>query len=318
MYFNFHSLPIESIDFRDTTFQITTKDTVGDLRASIQKLGVMQLPVLCEIDSKMLIISGFRRIHACRQLGFEKISVNLVTPKTPQLRLALMAIADNASQRPLNLIEMSRAFNLLSRHMTDPADMSTVLSGLGLPESTDFIEKVKSLDGMAPDIQQGLIENSISLPIALELGKYETNEGGVLAKLFRQFHLSLNKQREVLGLLADIAGRDGDSITEILKHQQIVDIMQSGELDRNQKVNQLRRYLKQCRYPELCRLEEQFTAMVTRLGLGQGLKLKPPLNFEGSDYTLSITFRSQQELLQRLTRAQSRLFDPEFKKFIDQ
>ena len=317
MHFNIHSLPIEAIDPHDTTFLITTKETVEDLRRSIQNLGLIQPPILFKENSKIVIVSGFRRIKACRQLGYEKIDVNLLDSITPKLQLVLLAVADNAMQRSLNLIEMSRAFNLLAHHVTDPTEIPPIVSALGLPGSADFIEKVKHLKHLEPDIQKGVVENSISLPTALELGQYKPHEGRVLSNLFRDLQLSLNKQREVLGFLTDIAGRDGESITRILQNQQIVSIMQSHDLDRHQKVQQLRKYLRRRRYPELSRMEEQYATMVKTLGLGPGFRLTPPRYFEGTDYTLSIVFRSQHELLQHLTKAQSKFIHPEFKNFLD-
>ena len=113
MRFNIHSLPVTKIDIFDTRFQITTRKTIDDLLVSIQKIGLLHLPIVLETDSKMVIVTGFRRIAACRQLGYESILVNIAEPKTPRLRLAQLSIADNASQRKLNLVEMSRAFNLL-------------------------------------------------------------------------------------------------------------------------------------------------------------------------------------------------------------
>jgi ParB family chromosome partitioning protein len=317
MHFNLQSLPIADIDLDDTTFQITTQTRIDDLQASIDNLGMLHPPIVFQTDSKIAIISGFRRIKACQQLGYDPIGVNLLAPGTPPLRLAQLAIADNASQRDLNLIELSRAFNLLASSKAESEAVQTVVAGLGLPANTDFIEKVKRLTRMAPAIQQGVIDRRIALPMALELETIGPEVGARLAVLFRCLGLSLSRQREVVSLLTDIAGRDNEALESVLNRAAIVDVLADSDLDRNQKIHRLRRYLKQCRYPEMSKMEAQFAELVSQLRLGRGLKLTPPRYFEGPHYTLRIHFNTRDELTRRLDSAQALLSDSGLAEFLN-
>ena len=67
-----------------------------------------------------------------------------------------MAVAVNALARPLNLIEQSRALRLLSKHCPDKRLFTQSAATAGLPDNPVMIEKLLSLDGIAPVIRQGI------------------------------------------------------------------------------------------------------------------------------------------------------------------
>ncbi len=61
----------------------------------------------------------------------------------------------------------------------------------------------------------------------------------------------------------------------------VQDVVADPELDRNQKTAKLRFYLKQRRYPAICKAEKEFEKEIKCLKLGSGISLLPPPHFEG-------------------------------------
>jgi ParB family chromosome partitioning protein len=135
----------------------------------------MSPPVLISSNTeKYTIICGFQRIEAYRLMGRTEITARILPPETPPQACAKFAITDNALQRPLNLIETSRAVCLLSQFFKEPSLLATAASDLGLPVNPSLLRKIGKLCFLPQTIQDGILSDTISLAMALELGELES------------------------------------------------------------------------------------------------------------------------------------------------
>jgi ParB family chromosome partitioning protein len=139
------SVPLSRIDTADDTFRITTRTRLDDLLASIPHEGLLNSPLVIGKASDFTIASGFRRIAACQKLGREDIPVRVLHPDIGPLKCLRIAIADNTCQRPLNLIETSRALQKLSGYLGTGKRLAESASILGLPSNLSIINKIKDL-----------------------------------------------------------------------------------------------------------------------------------------------------------------------------
>ncbi|MBI5589313.1 MAG: ParB/RepB/Spo0J family partition protein [Deltaproteobacteria bacterium] len=293
---------IERIRLEDKTFQITTEASIGKLAASIARLGVMHSPILLSADSGYEVVCGFRRIAACKSLGVSEISARLLSPEMDKSTCVQLAIAENSLQRPLNLIETSRALVLLSGVYPDPDALCQAAGVLGLPDNYAAIRKLRQLSGLAPEIQEGVLSNILSMAMALELGQMEKSSGIGLSTLFGCLKLGLNKQREVLTMIQEIAFREHLTVKDILNAPELHQIMVHEKWDRSQKTLHLRQYLRRRRYPSITSVESDFEARVRSLDLVSGIALIPPRDFEGTTFSFHLNFNNLDELQYRLSR----------------
>jgi len=300
MKYNKQLVSLSSVNMDDLTWRITTETDVEDIARSIACIGLLNVPFLMECQpSVYVVISGFRRIEACRKLGWTQIEANLVQPETSPLTCAKLAITDNSFQRSLNFIEQSRACHLLCRHIQDAEKIVETARTLNLPCALSLIKKIETLCQLSLPIQQGILFDTISMPVAVELGKLGTDAAECIAQLFNQLKISLSKQRQLLSMVTEIAAREKISILDVMNGTQIQSILSDDDLDRSQKGSQILFFLKKRRYPEITRVENEYKKNIHQLKLGNQIKLIPPLHFEGSIYTLSLQFRSLAELQQR-------------------
>ena len=290
------SVPLSRINSRDDTFRITTRTNVDDLLASIPHEGLLNPPLVIQQPSDFRIVSGFRRIAAFNELGLQEITIRIVKPDLSSLQCLRLAIADNSFQRPLNLIEASRSLQKLSAFFNTGQRLSESAATLGLPSNPSVIKKIKDLCQLPESIQSAIIADTISLSMAGELEKLPTNFAISLARLFSEFKLSLNKQREILTLIKEIARRDSISEQAVLEDRQLQDVILDQDLDRGQKVRELRAYLRQRRFPQIVNAEANFENQRKQLNLGHDIKLIPPKEFEGTTYTVNISFSSITQL----------------------
>ena len=317
MRFKQKIVKLSLIDSNDDSFRITTQINSDHLMDSIDNVGMLNLPLLIEKKSGYKIVCGFRRIEACRRLGWTDVEARILDSDTKSLECVKYAIADNSLQRPLNLIEQSRSINMLYGFFKDVSALGKALSVMGLPDNPSIIKKIKELHRLPGFVQNGILSNTISLAMALELGRLKLEAGECLAKLFQTLTLSLNKQREILSLVKEISLREDISILKVIENDNLQKILTNKNLDRNQKIRKIRIYLKQRRFPVITAAEKEFEKHVKKLKLGSGTKLIPPDNFEGTTYTLKLFFKNLIELKNRKASIDALIKNPSLNKILD-
>lgn len=299
----FESVAVERIDLSDDTFRITTGRDDSDLIRSIETVGLVTPPILMPSRGRFAVVSGFRRIAACRRLDVPAPLCRRLAEDTPLSAAALIAVADNTSHRRLNPVELSRAHRLLARALGTDEAVSSAAAGIGLPAGTELIEKLRGLDRAPEAIRSGVVQEHIALPVALDLAKMPTEEACALAEVLSSVPLSLNRQREVVTLLREIARREDLDVLDLTADSTLAGIVGDEDADLPRKAKALVSFLKRRRYPALCRAQREFERRRRQLPLSGGMALAPPANFEGNRYELKLSFRSVEELEAHLARA---------------
>jgi ParB family chromosome partitioning protein len=245
-----------------------------------------------------LLVSGFRRVEACRRLGWETIPARVLPAHTPMYACALLAVAENALQRPLNLIETSRALVLLDQHASAGEIPPEDAALLGLPTHAAMAAKLKTLCRMPAEVQEAVLEDALSFAMAYELGRMPSETAVAFARLFRRLKTGLNKQREIVTLVSEIASREGIGSPAVLSDPALAWVQETEELDRSEKTRQLRRRLRQ------------------RLRLGESLQLTPPRDFEGTRFTLTLSFEDLEEVGRLRAKLDELAGHPDFKTLL--
>lgn len=308
---------VEKINVDDKRFQVTTRAELDSLTASIQQVGLLHPLLLADPSEGYIIVSGFRRMAACRQLGWQHVPAMVLTPQTGLPECIEVAITENCLQRPLNLIETARSLAMLAGQNCDPSHLAASAAKLGLPGNAAMIAKLIKVSELPGPIQNGILDNTISLAMALELGQLNAEIGIVIAALFAELKVGLNRQRELILLLKEISLRESISITDVLNADEAAAILNAKDLDRSIKNQRLRSYLRQRRYPSIMRAEKNFETHLKELQLGKGLTLTPPREFEGSMYHLSLAFEKRSELASFLSKLDEIVNHPSLKKILE-
>jgi ParB family transcriptional regulator, chromosome partitioning protein len=278
----------------DPTYLITT--TAGGLEPSLAAVGLINPPILIQKQKIFQIVSGFRRIAAARKLGWSKIEANILDSGLPVLAYARIAVAANTAQRQLNLIEMSRALNLLEKNLPSGQQLSEITSEIGLPGNSAYIAKVIPLCHYAESLQSAIINGRVEVAMASRLNEKSNDERDALIHLFEALQLNLNQQREALVLVSEIAKREDITICDVLSLNIIKDVMNDDNQEQPQKRRKILEALKRRRFPAICSAEDDFSHHLRQLKLGPNIMLLPPKNFESTNYTLRLMFQNTAEL----------------------
>ena len=314
MEFSERRVACRTIDTDDKTYRISTGQDIQALTDSIAALGLIHPPIVMSKKDKFSIVSGFKRVQVCHRIGMQCIPVRIASDHPSELAYAKLAVADNSFQRTLNLVELSRAVTLLKPHFDSMAALATTAGELCLPANPDFLKKVAPLTTLSQSIQKQIVSGDIALPTAVELLACDPASISVLADIFGALKLSLNKQREVMTLLKEIAAIEDSSIAEVLQDELFQSLLSEKELDMAQKRLRFRSRLKGRRFPALTRVEKQLLGLIKQLPLGRYWQINPPKHFEAPSYVFKATVGNSDELADACNQLRKILQAPALKK----
>ncbi len=318
MAFKLKHVDLSFVDLTDCTYKITTRTDIQDLIPSFNDIGVINPPFLIrKKKGDFRIINGFRRIQTAITLGWSKIQAHVITPDTPQIFLAKLSISDNSFQRSLNLIEQSRSIQLLTPFYDSIDQLTKEASSLQLPCNQSMINKLKSLSCLPQSVQDSILANTIALPVALMFMKHNSKDTNHLIELFDVLKLNLNKQREVMTLITEISRIEEVSISDVIRNQDFQKILTNHDIDRPLKVQKVRHYLKQKRFPEILQTEKKFNNNLKALKLDEHTKLTPPKFFEGMNYSITLSFSNIEELKNRRGMLDNIILNPVMAEILD-
>lgn len=310
------SVPLEAIE-EDRRFRISTAHDAEALKASIARIGLLHPPLVVRRAGRLSLISGFRRLAACRALGWRNLPVRVPEEEPSPRECALLAVAENAWSRPLNLIEQSRAVGLLAAFSPGGRIDVAEAHAAGLRGSEDFLNRIAPLCRAPEAVQEAILEESVSFWTAGELAAMPAEEAEALARLFRRLKAGLNLQREILTRLREIALREGISVAGVLASPAIQEIRDDPGGDPNEKTRALRDLLRRRRYPSLSAAEDRFRALLRELPSAPGLRLQPPRDFEGRRFSLQLEFDTPEEACSLREKLDALLGHPVFRALFE-
>ncbi|MDX9785968.1 MAG: ParB/RepB/Spo0J family partition protein [Desulfobacterales bacterium] len=308
---------LSRINLDEETYRITTDRQKNDISLSISCVGMINPPILLPRDGAYIIVCGFRRVLAAAQLRWTDLPAKVLDSNISHLACIQLAIADNAGQRPLNPVEASRAINLLISSISDSKELIRISNALGLPVNDRLIEKMVPVCQLSLEIQEGILSNDISLSVALMLAAFDPNTAKMFATLFNRLKISLSKQREIITLMQEISLREDRSILSVLKDEAIQSALNDSNLDRARKTDMIRTYLKRKRFPAITQAKTAYEILLKSLQLGHTAKLIPPPDFEGTHYTLNLSFSNPHDLKKHIKTIDRLLSHPDFCNLID-
>ncbi|MCP3900033.1 MAG: ParB N-terminal domain-containing protein, partial [Desulfobacteraceae bacterium] len=287
-------IDINLIDLDNKIYRISSDYDISKLKESIQANGLINTCLVREKNKKFIIISGFKRIRALKELGYRKVPAKIVNEtdnkNLTDLYCAKTSIIDNAFHRELDIIEQVRGVALLSAFMTNEEIAKNSSSVFNTVLNTKIVRnllKIESMISPNKSVHDQILTKKLSIKSALEIQNYEPEILNSFLRIFQKVKMGQNKQLEVIKNFNEISKRDNISLFELLNSSKVSKIIDHENPDENYKGNLLRSFLTQERYPELTKAHEEHKKGVQKLKLEPGIKLNPPNNFEGEKYSLS-------------------------------
>jgi ParB/RepB/Spo0J family partition protein len=311
-------ITISEIDTGDEACRLSLRADPDSLVDSIRSVGLINPPVLRQRkDLKYQIVCGFRRVMACKALGWHEIKARILKGSPTMIDSLKLAILDNRTQRDLNVIEQARGIEKLSAYIPSGNRLEALAPVLGFPQNQKVFKRIEALGRLPGAIQGGVTDEIVSFEAAVDLSELSHEDAPSFFELFKKLKLSQNKQREVITLAREIGAREDLRPGVVLQSREIRTILDRPDLNRNEKGSRVRSYLKQRRFPTLAKAEERFSKELKALKLNEHIHMTPPPYFEGGPHTLRMTFKSIKDFDERRKSLDAMSKNPALKRLLE-
>jgi ParB family chromosome partitioning protein len=112
-------IPIDQIQIKEETRIRKEIGNLGPLQESIEAVGLIN-PIL--IDEQRILLAGYRRLAACRNLGWKEVEVRVVELSGDQLKMLDVEVAENFFRKdftPEEILSTERRRNEILEEMRE-------------------------------------------------------------------------------------------------------------------------------------------------------------------------------------------------------
>ncbi len=289
-------IKLSSINFSDNQFLFSYPLVFESVKESIKKIGLINPPILKNVKNKYTIVSGFKRIYALKELKVSDLNAFIVNDEYPQLKLFQLSLSENSLIREFNSIEKSIIINRLLRYVDKKVILEDYFKYLHLEPSLKLYNLYQPLIKLEDEIKLSIANNEISDRTGFYLLKFNKQDRMALYKLLKQLRPSFNKQNEIIEIVSEISIREDKKVKDVIQSEEVKKILSCKRFSTPQKLEEIRIYFKERRYPQLTVLEENFNALKKDLKLPSKMKFYPPPYFEGDLYQINLSFSKISQL----------------------
>ncbi len=303
-------LTLGEIDSQGEEFRISEPLECKQLLRSISEIGQLHPVILLRRkDSKLRIVSGFRRFRALHRLGAKDVEVRILDEcDTPPLQVFSLALWENLSQRELNLLEKARALHVLCATcgLSPQSVIGKYLPALGLPPVAETLEVYLLIHRLDEGLRALLLEGKLTSNSALRLARSPASLQHRISAIMGQVHLTASMQRQFLDMLEEIARMEGVGPVAVLESPEIGETLCDFRLSPVQRGQSLHRIMQRRRYPRLSQALNRFEERKRMLSLPAGIRIFADPYFEKG--SLQVRFdadnaRQFREMVQSLCNA---------------
>ncbi len=278
----FKEIPLEEIDFSDESFRISEELDSAAILDSLRAIGQLNPVCLLDREPGKVIVCGFRRLRALKQLGNTAVARILSENECKPIQALDLALWDNLSHRRLHLLEKARVL-LKLRHtcaLSEKRIVERYLPLLDLTPRESVLLSCMSLNSLHPDIRRCLLDGRLTQGSVEYLAGTPWAVQADVAALMDKIRLSASMQRKVLNLLEELAAMGEVPLTGPLKNAEIQAALSDTHWSAFQKGERLHEVLYRLRNPRLARAAEHFMEQKKSLGLPAAIEISTDPFFE--------------------------------------
>lgn len=194
-YSNFIMIDVDKIEHNP--FQprsIFEPDKMDELKKSILMNGLIQPITVRKHNNQFQLVSGERRLRACRDIGYREIPAYIMEVLTDEAMLAI-ALIENIQRERLNAIEVALAY----KRLMDECKLSydSIAEKVG-KDRTTVVNSIRLLK-LPSDVQDAIIKEEITMGHARAL--INLNNQALLMDLVNKIkteHLSVRKIEQLV------------------------------------------------------------------------------------------------------------------------
>ncbi|MCS7149214.1 MAG: ParB/RepB/Spo0J family partition protein [Caldimicrobium sp.] len=199
--FEFTPLDLSTINLSKRDFLFSFPERSFTLLRSIEKVGILEPPILYPSPEGYLIVCGEGRVKASLHLGWDIIPALVLKPKLSNKDLLMIALESNL-WRGLNLVEKAH-FIHKAKPLFPEEELFDILERLGFSKHPKWLFFLEKVIGLEETLWKLIAEEKLNPKIVEDLSKLSPVGREEFVFLLQRASLSYSEQREVLQILTD-------------------------------------------------------------------------------------------------------------------
>ncbi|MBI3018296.1 MAG: ParB N-terminal domain-containing protein [Deltaproteobacteria bacterium] len=310
----FEDISISKIQLDHRLFEVSFLPDLTVLKNSIEKKGILQ-PVHLKAagEGRFQIVCGFRRIECAQALGFTQAPAFILEDHVSLLECFERAVEENFFSRKFNLVEKAVIIQKLEKEFQISKEIliQRYLPFLGLSSSEAVYQLYKNILALDPVLQDYSVRNGLPTHAIEEFFKFHAQDQKTVIPFLHSVHFSVSTLKEFLIWIYEISLRDRASVSELLVDP-LNHVVRNPAIDGRQKLQNLRQWLKNKRYPMLSSLETRFVLLKQKLHL----PLESSEFFEDNKIHMKLSFQNKEELEQWIEKMKEASLRPELDELL--
>ncbi|OPY81469.1 MAG: hypothetical protein A4E65_01129 [Syntrophorhabdus sp. PtaU1.Bin153] len=199
------TIPLDHINLHDRRFCISHPLEDYLLLGSIRKLGIIHPLILLNV-TPFIVVTGFKRLAAARELGFAAIPA---IPVDLDERKALLYVIHDNLTRDLNLVEKAHAIDKAFHMGFEEDDLHEMMTLLGFQHHKKVLTHLEAIASAEETVKDFIVTHSLAMKSTRYLFGFNVEERGVIIHALSRFHVTESMIRETLEMLSLLKVRTG-------------------------------------------------------------------------------------------------------------
>jgi hypothetical protein len=295
---NVSEIPLTAIDGDNRLTDFSMDGCPEKLTDSVKEIGIRHPISVCPSGDRYAIVSGHKRFMAAPRSGLTHIPAFIIAEMNDAARLVLN-LNENFGQRHYSDIEKGSILNKLKQAgINDETIIEEYMPLLELERSKKIFLDLSGVKSLSPKMQ--ILLHRAGVPVKTFINFYKWPSLTEAENLFSILKPGVNKWRDLLELVDEVATRENTSQEQILLRDDIQKILTASDLP--QKYDEIHKILHDLRYPILSDMRKQVARALDEMELDDKTKLRFQDTFESNELKLELKFQSEKELSQQVEK----------------
>ncbi len=287
-------IPITGIDPEDRLTDFSLDGCPEKLTDSIKVIGIRHPVSVCPSGNHHAIVSGHKRFQAASRSGLTSIPAFII-PEIDNASRLVINLNENFGQRHYSDIEKGIILGKLNYSgVSNETIIEEYMPLLELERSKKIFLDLSRVRSLSPKMQ--ILLHRAGVPVKIFSNFYKWEDLTVAENLFSTLKSGVNKWRDLLELVDEVATRENTTAGEILSRDELQKILTASDLPAPRQYEHIHKTLHDLRFPVLSDMRKRLARALDEMELDDKTKLRFQDTFESNELKLELKFQSEKEL----------------------
>jgi hypothetical protein len=273
-------------------FDINFPYSAESLEESIRNKGVITPLLAYKSEQKYVLIDGFQRFRIAKQLHIESLPLNIIKladdfEEMLLLRYNLLISVND----DLNVLQKAHFFKLIKTHFGATKSMAKWLQLLKIPKD----HQIAKILSWSQNTFRYLIKYNVSYNQIKLFFDFNNDDIEILFNLASRLSMRPVEFIKLGEILNECALNEQSSIKNILEDDLYKQILTNDEINRNQKINQLKDAVYKRRFPVISDYRQRMESLNKQFN-SSGFTVNYDKNFERSGLQLNSLIKNEDDI----------------------